>query len=367
MKIVITGGHHSSAVSVIQELKNRDPNIEIVWFGHKYTLLGDKNPTLEFIEITKMGIPFIELHAGKFYKTFNLKRLALIPYGFFQSVCLLLKLKPNLILSFGGYLAVPVVLVGWLLNIPSVTHEQTIVTGYANRLISKFAKKILVSWKESLKYFPSKKTVYTGIPLRKSIFNITSNSFESNNQLPTVYVTGGKTGSHNINVSVMNALPDLLKICNVIHQCGDYSEYKDFESLNNAYGQVKAESVGKYFLRKFVFEDEIGEALNKSAIVVSRAGAHIVSELYALKKPCLLIPIPWVSHNEQYKNSMVLKNAGLAQILEEKNLNGTSLLKNVRDMIENIHKYHQEIQNTNYVDNSAQMIVNEVFKILKKS
>jgi UDP-N-acetylglucosamine--N-acetylmuramyl-(pentapeptide) pyrophosphoryl-undecaprenol N-acetylglucosamine transferase len=171
MKIVITGGHHSSALPVIKELKERDPNITIYWFGHKYSMLKDTNTTLEYRQITQLNIPFYDIKAGKVYKTFNISRLLKVPYGFFQSFALLFKLKPDLILSFGGYLAAPTVFSGWLLRIPSITHEQTLVVGYANKFISKFARKILVSWESSAKFFPKHKVLFTGLPLRQEIFN----------------------------------------------------------------------------------------------------------------------------------------------------------------------------------------------------
>ncbi len=155
MKIVITGGHHSSALPVIKELQEKYPEVQIFWFGHKFSAQGDKNPTLEFHEITALGIPFYHIHAGKFYRTLNPKRLAKIPYGFFQCLSLLIKLKPDAIMSFGGYLAVPAVLAGRLLGIPAITHEQTVVAGWANRLISKVVQKVLISWQESAKFFPN--------------------------------------------------------------------------------------------------------------------------------------------------------------------------------------------------------------------
>src|SRR3989338_10202365 len=145
MKIVIAGGHHSSALPVIHELNRQFPDVQIIWLGHKYSLKGDKNPTLEFYEVTALGIPFYEVKAGKLYKAFNLGRLLKVPFGFFQSLILLIKIKPDIILSFGGYLAVPVVLAGWLLRIPSVTHEQTVAVGYANRAIAPFVDKIFLT------------------------------------------------------------------------------------------------------------------------------------------------------------------------------------------------------------------------------
>lgn len=345
-KIVITGGHHSSAVPVIKKLRESYPQAELIWFGHKFSALGDKNPTLEFHEITALGLPFYHIHAGKFYRTLNLRRLAKIPFGFFQCLGLLIKLKPDAILSFGGYIAVPTVLAGWVLGIPAVTHEQTVVAGWANRLISKVAQKVLISWRESAKYFPKEKTVFVGLPLRKEIFEVKSASFVFDNDLPTIYITTGKIGSHIINKVVGDCLDDLLGFCNIIHQCGDNSVFNDFDALSKIFTEIESgggglseqtpaprKSPGVYYLRKFVLEDEIGEAYGKADLVVSRSGAHTTAELLALNKRCILIPIPWVSHNEQYQNAKLLVDADLGVILPEKELSAQTLLKHTEEML----------------------------------
>ena len=357
-KIVITGGHHSSAVPVIKKLRESYPQAELIWFGHKFSALGDKNPTLEFHEITALGLPFYHIHAGKFYRTLNIKRLAKIPFGFFQCLGLLIKLKPDAILSFGGYIAVPTVLAGRILGIPAVTHEQTVVAGWANRLISKVAQKVLISWRESEKYFPKDKVVFVGLPLRKEIFEIRSNSFVFDNTLPVVYITTGKIGSHIINRTVGECLAELLKVCNVIHQVGDNSVYNDFEKLDKLYEDIKRGGrsandpaprfsggglseqmpapramLGVYYPRKFVLEDEIGEAYGKADLVVSRSGAHTTAELLELKKRCILVPIPWVSHNEQNENAKLLVDAGLGVILPEKDLSAQTLIHHIQQIL----------------------------------
>lgn len=373
MRIVITGGHHSSALPVIKKLREERPEAQIYWFGHKYSALGDKNPTLEFREITALGIPFYHIHAGKFYRTFNLKRLAKIPYGFFQCLCLLIKIKPDAILSFGGYLAVPAVLAGWILRIPSITHEQTVVAGWANRLISKFVQKVLISWRKSEKYFPKEKTYFVGIPLREEIFEARSSSFVFGNKLPVVYITTGKIGSHIINKVVGECLGELLKFCNIIHQCGDNSVFNDFDALNKTWsdlqegagfadgltvrsgdreyieqtrtfnkGEIAEErqdpdrkiyNMGTYHLRTFVLAEEIGEAYQKADLVVSRSGAHTTAELLALRKRCILIPISWVSHNEQYENAKLLVKAGLGVILLEKDLSAQNFVGKIKEIL----------------------------------
>ena len=374
MKVVITGGHHSSALPVIKKLRAEYPDVQVYWFGHKFSAQGDKNPTLEFHEVTALGIPFYHIHAGKFYRTLNLKRLAKIPFGFFQCFYLLAKIKPDVILSFGGYLAVPTVITGWVWGIPSVTHEQTVVAGWANRLVSRFARRVLISWPESKKYFPKEKTVFVGLPLREEIWQVKSNSFIFNNNLPTVYITTGKIGSHLINKMVGGCLGDLLGLCNVIHQCGDNSVFNDFEMLNKTWEdvvesgtRVSTALLGKYYLRKFIFQDEIGEAYKKSNLVVSRSGAHTAAELLALKKPCLLVPIPWVSHNEQHENAKVLVDAGLGRILPEKDLSVKSLMGEIKDALENMGQTGKTLGlDTRIGSEPANLIVQNLMSIIRK-
>ncbi len=364
----MTGGHHSSALPVIKKLKEKVPSVEILWMGHKHSMQKDRNPTLEYIEITSLGIPFYDLKAGKVYKTYNIGRLLKVPLGFFQAFWFLLRNRPNAIMSFGGYLAVPVVIAGYILGIPSLTHEQTVVTGYSNKLISRFTKMVLISWKESEKYFPKGKTTYVGIPLRKEIFHIASDSFTFDNDLLTIYISAGKTGSHIVNENVYNSLEKLLTFCNVIHQTGDHSLYKDFDKLEKKYSEIRDSVRGKYYLRRFVLEDEIGEAYMKSDLVVSRSGAHTVSEIIALQKPSLLIPIPWVSHNEQYENAKMVKDLGLAYILNEKDITPENLVESVKFCLSQINSMKVKDESAlNFLKNDpAELITDEIIQISKK-
>lgn len=330
MKVLITGGHHSSALPVVSLLQHKHSDVKLYWFGHKYSAKGDKNPTLEYREITGLNIPFYDLKAGKFYKTYNLVRLAKIPFGFIQAFFWLLKLRPDIVLSFGGYLAVPTVLAAYTLRIPVFTHEQTVVVGWANTFISRFAKVIFISFNESRRYFDQTKVIFSGLPLRKSVFEIKSKSFASlasSTELPYIFILGGKIGSHIINSVILDALPILLNKYNLIHQCGDNSVFNDYDRLQNAYKSCENSVRGSYFLRKFIFDDEIGEAFHKAELVISRSGAHSVGELLALKKKCILIPIPWVSHNEQEKNAQVAVEAGIGTILKEAALTPQNLLE----------------------------------------
>jgi UDP-N-acetylglucosamine--N-acetylmuramyl-(pentapeptide) pyrophosphoryl-undecaprenol N-acetylglucosamine transferase len=280
----------------------------------------------------------------------------------------LIRIRPEVILSFGGYLAAPVVLAGSILGIPSLTHEQTVVAGYANRFISFFAKKILISWPQSKNKFPKSKTILVGLPVREGVTQVLSSSFTSENNLPTVFVMGGKTGSHFLNMLVKNNLDKLLSVCNVIHQCGDNSVYKDYEVLCNVHSGIKENFTGKYFPKKFIFENEIGEAYNRSDLVVSRAGAHTVAELLISKKPCILIPIPWVSHNEQFENALLLEKAGLAKIIGEKDCTDLLFVNTTKEMLENKSNFTLKDDSLLSLSgsDSAEKIANEIIKLAQE-
>jgi len=363
-RIVITGGHHSSALPVIDELKKRYPKLDIYWFGHKRSLAGSKSQTLEYQEITGKDIPFYDLKAGKFYKTYNPVRLLKIPFGFFQSIYLLNKLKPEAVLSFGGYLAVPVVVAAWVMGIPSLSHEQTVATGYANRLISRFVKKVLYTWPQSLEYLPKHKAVKTGLPLREEVFNHNNTEFIIENRKPTIFITAGKSGSHIINIAVLKILADLLKVANVIHQTGDNTKYEDFDRLEEEYDKFDTKVDGSYFLRKYIYADSIGDAYYNADLIISRSGAHTCYEIMHLGKPCILIPIPWASHNEQYKNAQVVKELGLAEIIEEDKLKDENyFLEVIKEVLENRKQYTYN-KPFEKILNSAELIVDEVGNII---
>lgn len=312
--LVFTGGHHTSALAVAKALTRQ--GLTIVWLGHRHSLWGDENDSAEYREVTAAGIKFIDLKAGKFYRTFHPLKLIRLPLGFIQSFLLLLSLRPAGIVSFGGYLAVPVVISGWLLGIPSITHEQTITAGWANRAISPFVKRIALTWPQSLTYFPKHKSVLTGLPLRPEILKLKRQMTTNHPKKPplTLYVTGGKQGSHVLNQAIFTALPQLVKKYRlIIHQTG----FKDLaSSLQFDYSNYEV----------FDFDSQKAiTALGSSDVVVSRAGAHISYELAVLGKRSVLIPIPWVSHNEQYQNAQFLASSGLAIVLDQSNLTPSSL------------------------------------------
>jgi UDP-N-acetylglucosamine--N-acetylmuramyl-(pentapeptide) pyrophosphoryl-undecaprenol N-acetylglucosamine transferase len=336
-RIIITGGHHNSALVVAEELRKR--GYEVVWFGHKFTMWGDKKSGAEYREVRKAGFEFIEIKAGKFHRTYHPLKLARLPFGFWQSFYYLLKFKPSLVLSFGGYLAAPVVLAGWFLRVPSMTHEQTVVSGLANRLISRLAKKVFVSWETSLPHFPPKKVILSGLPLRPEIFSQEKGRFDFKNKLATIYLTGGKQGSHWLNQAAEEVLTEILQDYNLIHQCGESSLHDDLSYLRKKKSNLMPKLKNRYLVQAYFDPKEVGQILASANLVISRAGAHTVYEMVALGKPAIFIPLPWSFQDEQTKNAQILVAAGQAEILPQSQLDGKNLLRVMRTMMKNLSRY----------------------------
>lgn len=369
MKIIFTGGHHNSALEVARKILELKPETRILWLGHKYTMLGDKSISSEYKEVTNYNIDFKDLKAGKLYKTLNFIHWVRLPYGFFQSLLFLIRFKPDLVFSFGGYLAVPVVLAAWILRIPSVTHEQTSVTGLANRFISKFVDKIFITWESSRKYFNSNKTILTGLPLRESLLYPKGviDDFNFKNELPTIYITGGKQGCHSVNNIIEKYLADILSFTNVIHQIGSTTITNDFNILTKAHEKLSPELKNRYIPREYIYENEIGTVFKKADLIISRSGAHTTYELMTLGKPSILIPIAWSSHGEQLANAKKLADMGLAKVLEEKNIKKDILLKEIKYMLKNLNNYknsRNKIKN-HIIFDATEKIVGEILKYEK--
>lgn len=345
-RIVITGGHLTPALAVIDELVKRG-GWEIFFIGRKYATEREKTPSIESQIIPKRGIWFASINAGRFFPHFNrysFLSFLKIPLGFFQAFYYLLRFRPQVILSFGGYVSVPVVLAGWVLRIPALTHEQTTVQGLATKINTRFAKRIAVSWPQSVKQFSKEKVVFTGNPIRKEIFKVNEKMWQILNfpqKLPLVFVTGGNQGSHVINLVVESVLPRLVKIANVFHQCGHLQAGGDFARLQKTRKKLPSNLKKRYHVKKYLTGEEMGTLLNKADLVVCRAGANTLTEIAVLGKPALFIPLPWLYQDEQTKNAQMLVDAGIAEILPQKDLSKKKLYQSINALVQNKNRYEK--------------------------
>ncbi len=358
MKILITGAHFTPAQAVIEELLKYDSEIatvsvnprndvEIVYVGRKTTREGDKSPSVESQVLPKLGVKFIPIIAGRIRRYVSIgtfTSLFKIPIGFVQAFLILLKEKPDMVVSFGGYVAVPLVFNAWLLNIPVVIHEQTLVSGLANTFSALFADKIAVSFKEEYS-FNKDKVVVTGNPMRKKILdpvNKGSKDIESIIELaekqkkPLILVTGGNQGAHSVNLVIEEALGELVKKYVVVHQTGD-SKFKDYERLDAK--KQNTERVGmtevtysNYYVTKWITEDDMGRLYSVIDSAVSRCGANTLLELAYHQVPTVMIPLPSVTKDEQTKNAKFFAKKGLGVVLLQKELNEGALLEKIAEV-----------------------------------
>lgn len=331
MKILITGAHFTPAVAVINELK-KYKNTEIVYVGRKTTMEGDKTQSAESQILPGLGVKFIPIITGRLQKTFTIytiPSLLKIPIGLIQALYIILTEKPDVILSFGGYVAVPIVCAGWLFSIPIIIHEQGIVSGLANKISSFFADKIAVSFPSS-----NPKTILTGNPIRRKILDGVKLSHPRG--VKSILVVGGNQGSHAINLAIEGCLDKLTKVTSIIHVTGD-NKYKDFERLQKRQNE-------KYIVRKWI-GDGWGAVLKKADLVITRAGINTMSELAYLGKPALVIPVPYLFADEQNKNAKFFENLGLVKTLPQSKLSAESLFKNVRLMLKNLDNLKYKAKN----------------------
>lgn len=327
--IIITGGHHNSALVVAKELIAK--GFKVIWLGHRHASRGDKNDSAEYKEVSESGIEFHELKAGKIDSTPTFSEISNIPLGFFRAWKYLLKFKPAAVLSFGGYLGLTASLPAHLMGIPVYLHEQTLIAGKANIVTGKFAKRVYLSFDQSAKYFPFGRSQYVGLPLRSSILNSAPEKL-FNNDLPTILVLGGKQGSHIINGHIFTALPGLLINYNVIHQTGMSSVTGDYNTAIAKKDSLPTDLSSRYNPVGYIGEKEIGSYLASVELVVSRSGAHTAYELGVLGKQAVLIPFMHTTGSEQHHQAKLLEKAGLAKILPESELSTPKLLTAIKEV-----------------------------------
>lgn len=359
MKIIITGGHVTPALAVIDLLAKSDH--VIIFVGRKHALSGDRSESFEFQEIQKRHIQFIDLRAGRLSMS-SFRNLLLIPSGFIEAFKLLKKQKPDVILSFGGYIALPVAFCGWIQKIPVVTHEQTIAPGITSKLIARFAKFVCITFPQTSRFFNKKNTIITGNPIRSAIFNVDKKPFHiEKTGKKVLYVTGGSLGSHAINLAVAEIMHSLLKKYIVIHQCGSTTEFDDFKHLS----RIKAPN---YHVAKHFLDDEIGYIYNCADIVIARSGANTILELIALKKPAVLIPLPIARHDEQLKHAKLLEKAGAAVIYDQEK-ESHKLLESIDHVAVNYaaHEKSYDSLRALHKKDAAQTIIKAVLSLARQS
>ena len=311
-KILITGGHVTPAIALIDKLKQQG-DADIVFIGRPQ----------EYHLITEKGIRFLPLMTGRVGRTFTrhwLPSLLKIPFGFAAAMWYVLGERPSLVVSFGGYIAFPVALSAWILRVPILTHEQTRAAGLTNRIIGRIAKRVCVAYEDMIGQFPKGKAVYTGLPMRKELFapSKTAPYPAREKTYPVLYITGGSLGAQSLNRLIYPIIAKLTQTWTVIHQVGAHS-LADAKKIRDP----------RYIAEAYISVEKLSWVLHHAVMVMGRSGANTTMELAALGKVAILIPLPWAGANEQQLNAEWLGRRGGAWVLPQKGLTPAKILSTI--------------------------------------
>jgi UDP-N-acetylglucosamine--N-acetylmuramyl-(pentapeptide) pyrophosphoryl-undecaprenol N-acetylglucosamine transferase len=362
--IVFTGGHAgTTALAVVEAIKKTDLDWEIHWIGPLYAVEGKKEVTLEAKLFPQEKIVFHPLFSGRVQRKFTLwtiPSILKIPFGFFHALSLLIRIHPKAILSFGGFSAFPVVVVGWFLGIPVVLHEQTSAAGRANRFSSFFATKIALARESSRKYFSNNKSIVTGNPIFSSYFKIKPTQIHYGT--PIIFITGGSRGSTSINSLIEGSLPYLLNKYQLIHLTGPF-DYSKFENIK---AKLPNSLKTNYEVYQSLLPSQMSTNMEKADLVISRAGANTVSELIAAKEPCILIPIPWSYLNEQTRNAEYAREFGIARIMNGGEVTPDGFIKEIDSMFAGLKTIQEKVKDKVSPDIAAsEKLVNLIQGVIK--
>ncbi len=343
MKIVFTGGgtggHFYPLMAVADQINHLVKTEKII----EPELIYIGPFVLDEEALLQRNIRFVKASAGKNRKYFSIRNFFdyfVTAWGIVQATWKLYRLFPDVVLSKGGYAAFPTTVAAKLLGIPLIIHESDAHPGKANLIASKWAKVICISYEEVIKFFPEsldrKKFILVGNPVRPSIFKPVREGahefLDLDPSLPAILVLGGSSGAKALNNILLDALPNLIKKYQIIHQTGK-ENIKEVVSVANM--KLKNSPYKKrYKAMDYLSTLALRMSFGISSLVVSRAGSGVIFEIAAVGLPSIVVPIPEdISHDQTY-NAFAYASSGAAVVLKQRNLTAT-ILENEIDRIMN--------------------------------
>lgn len=360
-RILLTGGHAATTgIAVVEEIRKTESlkESEIFWVGSQTAIEGSKISTMESQIFPKIGVKFTPISAGKIQTKFTrhtIPSILRIPVGLIQAFWFLLKIRPNVVLSFGGYSSFPIVLWSWVFRIPVILHEQTVAAGRASISSAFFATKIAMARIESQKYFPVGKSIVTGNPLMSNILNIVPKKIPSKS--PTILVIGGSRGSNFLNELIIDMAARLLSRFTIIHVTG----MRDFEKIEKFKEKLPLDLKQNYKTYLSINPMEMGSYYSQADIIISRSGANSISEILYARRPAILIPLPRTFMGEQVKNARYAESFGFSSVFLEKEATSEAIIKEINRLSESWQKIMEKAHGKDNPDiNASRKVVDLV-------
>jgi len=313
-----TGGHVFPAVALAERLRVESKGDEVLFVGTARGLeakvVPDRGFSLETVDVT--GFAGKSLGARVVFFGLLIKSVV-------QSLGILRRFRPDVVLGVGGYASLPVLLAARMKRIPYVVHEQNAIPGGVNRIMGRWAKRVCLSFADIRGIFPAGSTRVTGNPVREEIAACPPLPVEK----PQLLIFGGSQGAQAINQVMINALPlltDQRDRLGVFHQTGS----EELTAVREGY-----QSAGWENVKVVSFIDDMAAAYTQAWLVICRAGATTVAELAASGRPAVLIPFPHAVNDHQTQNAQVLEKEGAALLLAQKDLSAERLAATVGELI----------------------------------
>lgn len=360
-KIIIsgggTGGHIFPAISVANALRRIDPGTEILFVG----ALG----RMEMEKIPDAGYRIIGLPVEGLKRRFTLENFSVL-LKFLKSLRMarkiLMEFNPDVVVGVGGYASGPVLRQAGKMGIPTLIQEQNSYAGITNKLLARRASAICVAYEGMEKYFPAKKIIMTGNPVRQNLENLEGLKdeaiafFNLKAGLPVVLVLGGSLGAGSINNSLTENITRLgISECQWLWQTGKYYYGKVNE-------RVSASGYDNIAVNGFI--NRMDYAYAAADIIVSRSGAGTISELCLVGKPVILVPSPNVAEDHQTRNALALSEKGAAVLIPDRQA-ASSLADEAVKLISDLNKRRMLSENISKLAlrNADMRIAEEVIRL----
>lgn len=323
-----SGGHIFPALSFLDALK--DKNVNTLLILPRYCLKYN----ISWKETRNYKVNYISISAIKLDLDFtNFVAILKFFHGSLESLLIILRFRPDIVVGFGSLVSVPIVLLAWIFRIRTLIHEQNVIPGRANRLLAKFTDRIAISFLESRDYLKScskTKIVFTGNPVRREFIRINKNKaldfFGLDSDKFTILVMGGSLGSHRINIEFLNAISrisDRHKL-QIIHLSGR----GDYALLKYGYRVLNIN------IKLFDFLEPMHYAYNACDLVISRAGATTIAEIIFFRLPAIIIPYPF-AYGHQASNAELLQSQGCAMVIKDNELGADILRQAIEKLLDN--------------------------------
>ncbi len=329
MKMVIagggTGGHLFPALALAEALTARGGEVLLLGSGRYIEKLAVANGPYPVRFLAAEGVMGKRL-GGK------LKALVKLLRATGQALKILRAFNPQVVFGVGGYASFPALLAAKILRLKTAFHEQNLIPGRANLVLSRLVDRIFITFPQTARYFPASKVIHSGMPVRAEVVKKYPRIHEGLGLL----VTGGSQGARFINHLFIRLAPELAKLPGLflLHQTGEV----DFEEVKKAYETSGLKAQVYPFIKK------MGWAYAQADLVVCRAGAATVAELCRLKKPAILIPYPYAIRDHQAENARFLVEAGAALMFREEEIEPQTFRETLLSLLRNEAKRREMAQ-----------------------